>query len=164
MEFTSMPKLEIKNLRTFKSIEWHGYEATLYVDGKRFAEASNDGVGACDHFHPLAPFTYHDVEALAKFIKEKTPKIKTEYGEISNHIDIVVGDLIEDILKGRDLKRLLKSSMVYQKDGKLFSLKLRGVKSLTKEHIAKIEKARPDHEFLNSMKFDDAFKIYKECA
>lgn len=164
MKFTSMPKLEIKNLRTFRSIEWDGYEATLYVDGKRFAKASNQGVGGGDDFHPIAPFTYSDVKALETFITEQTPKIKNEYGELSNNLDIVIADIISDLEKKRELKRLLKSSMVYRQDNNLFSIKLKGVKSLTKEHIAKIQKARPNHEFLNTMSFDDAFNIYKECA
>ena len=164
MEFTSMPKLEIKNLRTFRSLEWDGYEATLYVDGKRFAEASNDGMGGTDFFNPIAPFTWDDVKALKTFITEQTPKLKTEYGELSNQLDIVVADIISDLEKKRELKRLLKSSMVYRKDGEIYTLKFKGVRSLTKEHIAYAEKTKPDYEFLNSMNFDDAFNIYKECA
>lgn len=51
------PKIELKNLKTaeFASEETHCYEATVYVDGKRFCIASNQGHGGPDSYDCIRP-------------------------------------------------------------------------------------------------------------
>ena len=51
------PKIELKNLKTaeFASEETHCYEATVYLDGKRFCIASNQGHGGGDSYDAIIP-------------------------------------------------------------------------------------------------------------
>jgi hypothetical protein len=51
------PKIELKNLKyaAFASEETSCFEATVYVDGKRFCIASNEGRGGCDSYEALPP-------------------------------------------------------------------------------------------------------------
>ena len=45
-----MTKIELKNIKyaAFASQETSCYQGTLYVNGKRFANVSNEGHGGCD--------------------------------------------------------------------------------------------------------------------
>lgn len=51
------PKIEVRNLKhaAFASEETHCFEASVYVDGKRFCTASNDGHGGPDMYTPVKP-------------------------------------------------------------------------------------------------------------
>ena len=56
MKTNNTPKIELKNLKTaeFASEETHCFEATVYLDGKRFCIASNQGhggLGGLEIFH-----------------------------------------------------------------------------------------------------------------
>ena len=70
-----MTKIELKNIKyaAFASEETHCYEATLYVNGKRFAHVSNDGHGGCDRQEPIKPYTYKDLAQLEKTIAKEYP-------------------------------------------------------------------------------------------
>ena len=56
-------KSELKNNKyaAFASKDSACYEATLYVDGKRFASVSNSGHGGCDMQEPIKPYTHEDL-------------------------------------------------------------------------------------------------------
>ena len=54
---SNTPKIELKNLKTaeFASEETQCYEATVYVDGKAFCIASNQGHGGSDSYDAIRP-------------------------------------------------------------------------------------------------------------
>ena len=54
---TDTPQITVRNLKIaeFASQETLCFEATIYVDGKRFCTASNQGHGGDNEFHPLRP-------------------------------------------------------------------------------------------------------------
>ena len=54
--------LEMKSIKhsNFASQETYCYQAVVYLDGKPFADVSNDGHGGCDYVHP------HDKSPLIK--------------------------------------------------------------------------------------------------
>jgi hypothetical protein len=109
-----MTKIELKNIKFagFASQETSCYEATLHVDGKRFAHVSNDGRGGCDYVHPISPFTYEDLDQLEKTIAKEYPKWGSEFGdgkeEYDTTLEIVCGDLLNQWHVDKDVKRTLK--------------------------------------------------------
>ena len=72
--------LEMKSIKhsNFASQETYCYQAVVYLDGKPFADVSNDGHGGCDYVHP------HDKSPLIK-VKGAWNKKYQEIEEISNH-------------------------------------------------------------------------------
>jgi hypothetical protein len=54
---TTSPKIELRNLKVaeFASQETTCYEATVYVDGKRFCIARNEGSGGDDSYDAIGP-------------------------------------------------------------------------------------------------------------
>jgi len=108
-----MPKIELKNIKyaAFASKDSACYEATLYVDGKRFAYVSNAGHGGCDRQDPIKPFTYKDIRKLEETIAKEYPKWGSEYGdgeEYDTNLEIVCGDLLNQWHVDKDVKRNLK--------------------------------------------------------
>ena len=108
-----MTKIELKNIKyaAFASEETHCYEATLYVDGKRFAYISNDGHGAGDLQEPIEPYAYKDLAQLQKTIAKEHPKWGSEFGdedEYDTTLEIVCGNLMNDWHCEKEIKRTLK--------------------------------------------------------
>ena len=96
-----MTKIELKNIKyaAFASEETNCYEATLYVDGKRFAIVSNSGHGGADMQDPISPFTYKDLAQLQKTIAEEYPKWGSAFGDDDKYdttLEIVCGDLMNE--------------------------------------------------------------------
>jgi hypothetical protein len=125
------PKITVKNLKhaEFASQETHCYEATVYVDGKRFCKASNEGHGGGDIYwrqgttnsalqdeiraigkriEPRAFDTYEEQRAHVE--KHGMPDWDDKENHIYTadaHFGIAVGDAINDALILKDMKRAL---------------------------------------------------------
>jgi hypothetical protein len=117
-----MTKIELKNIKyaAFASEETNCYEATLYVDGKRFAKVSNQGHGGCDMQHPIEPFTNKDLAKLEETIAKEYPKWGSEYGdgeEYDTNLEIVCGGLLNQWHIDKDIKKSLKKILYVRSDG-----------------------------------------------
>ena len=117
-----MTKIELKNIKyaAFASEETHCYEATLYVDGKRFAKVSNQGHGGCDMQEPIKPFTFKDIRKLEETIAEEYPKYGSEYGdgkEYDQNLDMVCGNLVNQWHVDKHIKKSLKKILYVRSDG-----------------------------------------------
>lgn len=117
-----MTRIELKNIKhaEFASQETYCYEATLYVDGKRFAKVSNQGHGGCDMQFPIKPITYKDLAKLEKTIAKEYPKYGSEYGdgeEYDQNLDMVCGNLVSQWLMDRGIKKSLKKILYVRSDG-----------------------------------------------
>lgn len=155
----------------FASQETSCYQAVLTVDGKPFAHVENDGHGGCDMQHPIAPFTYKDVEALNAEIKATYPKIVTDmelHGkpfEYEQTLESVCGDLLNKHLVERDFQKALQTKLLAKRpDGKVvaWSIKQRGKMPAPPSAIAKLKadnKAK-GYVFLDEMPRDEALAIY----
>lgn len=94
------------------SEETHAYTATITLDGARAFEGSNHGHGGCDMYHRVKGYTGpSDVEVDA-WLKANTPKIETHGMELDNCLEIIVGDLINEQLGDKALKRMLSTKIV----------------------------------------------------
>ena len=98
-------KLELKNVKhaAFASQETHCFEATLYVDGKRFATVSNEGHGGCNYEYPIAPFTYSDLKKLNEMMVDKYEDKFEEYEKANEDLKKANTQLLLNVedLKGR---------------------------------------------------------------
>lgn len=58
------PSITLKNVKyaEFASEETACFDATVYVDGKRFCTVSNRGQGGPNDFHPIKPQNWYDME------------------------------------------------------------------------------------------------------
>ena len=157
-------KLELKAIKyaAFASQETACYEAKLYADGKRVADVSNDGRGGPDYQHNTTP-AYADVVAyIATLPGKECPDFpRNPDGSVWVHkpsVESVCADLLDDYLQAKDLKRLLRSRILFR-EGK----SLREVNRMkpTLENIAKIQQQKPEWELLNTMTFAQALEVFR---
>jgi hypothetical protein len=117
-------KIQIKNIKhsEFSSHETHCFEATVYINGKRSFIASNQGQGGCNNYHGLK--ANDSVYDQVKKINAELGKEKIDcYGStISNDLDIVIGDLLNDYLVEKDAKKLVKKVCYIGNDGNIYSM------------------------------------------
>jgi hypothetical protein len=73
-------KLELKNVKIARNLsrETLAYTATVYVNGKRAVDVSNDGHGGCDMQHRVEGGE-HTVEAINDWCKANLPALESEY-------------------------------------------------------------------------------------
>lgn len=122
-------QITIANLKHSATLseETHAYTATILVDGVRAFEGSNHGTGGPDMYHPVKGYTGPSPREVDEWLKTNTPKITGHGMEIDNCLEIVVGDLINDALRTKMLKRMLtgKILVIQQDQGQdaLFSYK-----------------------------------------
>jgi hypothetical protein len=122
-------KIEIKNVKfaAFASQETNCFEATLYVDGKRFANVSNDGHGGPDDVYPLNTMRREDIASWRKRLEcietnlKNGPKVESKYfaDGMDNCLELVVGNLMNQWHQDKEIKTILKR-VSYIKNGGLY--------------------------------------------
>ncbi len=164
-------KFELKNVKhsEFASQETHCYEATLYVDGKRFCIVGNDGHGGCDYHHGINGMTNSELyERINKFDKELAKEIIScgeradgSHYEVSNCLEIICGELVNDFLSKREIKGWLRKVCTIDDDGKVSSYNITNKKfqDHKEQYLAMFEKKNPNAVILNDMVFDEAFAL-----
>ena len=124
-------QIDVQNIKFQRG---HGdsecYTATVYVDGQKAFQASNDGWGGPDQFLPLNGYKGPSALEINDWIKANTPQIEVFGRKIDNSLDIVVGDFLAAKHKEADAKKaqrsfdnLLKKKILGFKGGKLVSWK-----------------------------------------
>ena len=130
--------LEMKSIKhsNFASQETYCYQAVVYLDGKPFADVSNDGHGGCDYVHP------HDKSPLTKVKgawNKKFQEIEEYFASLPKN-DVGVYDWqpegfdqkfeywcaeqVENFLHKRDMKKAFKKYKIVRrkcdKEGKVY--------------------------------------------
>ena len=115
-------KIEIKNLKVaeFLSEETLAYSATIYVDGIRAFDASNQGQGGPDRYYQFGTITESEVDA---WVKANNVPIKFRDQELEYDLELLVGDLIARQQAEKKLKKLLKTKLVEHANGELYTYK-----------------------------------------
>ena len=120
--------LEMKSIKHFASgsEETYCYTATVYLDGKPFADVGNDGQGGCDRVppHDKTPFTKVQGAWREKFqeIEEYFASLpKTDVGKyewspegFDQTFEYWCADQVSNFLSKKDMKRLLNRCLVAQ--------------------------------------------------
>ena len=178
-------KIELKNIKhsAFASQETHCYEAALYIDGKRWGIVGNDGYGGSDYQYkdikkPHAAslddiskaiekqnrwFDYNrDTHKMDYFTYEEAQEYIKQGGDpCAPNLDTVCGDLVNQWLVQREIKRDLKTKALYLEDGKLRFLCIKGKKAADVILSAKQHKDYKDFEFLNDKPIAELMEYYQ---
>jgi len=184
-------KVELKNFKyaEFASHETHCYSATVYVDGKRAFLASNEGHGGADHYEPLKSDAASRELMIESMLKITTAHpFKEEWHEGGNcdgtilrssacvescemhHVachaclEIFMGNLINDMLIAKDVKKLLKKKVLFTDGDTRWSNCYKGGKAPDQRLIDHIAEQHPDCVILNSLAFDEAVEFFKQVA
>lgn len=167
-------KLELKNIKhtAWASQETHCYQASLYVDGKPVAIVSNDGHGGPDRDYdhpkfkgeyrakmaevheyfnglPPSPFSYEGADGV--MIHDSLPQTLEGW----------CCDAVNDWLAARELKKKLKSHVLFQfkyKDG-IYQSKYHP--TVTQGEWVINKQSGETRRILNDMPFEDALAIWK---
>ena len=158
-------KLELKNISYYArgSEETPCYNATVYVNGKKAVEVSNDGIGGCDRQH-----TYHENGFNLKEINEYCVKTfgsnKYDWGEVEIDLEHWCQREMFIAQDKKLLKRTMKKNVMFFENkediskGKYYLCKIQNnVMGL----IAYIKDKYPQSIVLNDMSFDDALKTFR---
>lgn len=136
------PSYTVKGVKSFIGNEGHGFNATLYRDGKAVAFVYDDASGGpvcfewkdrADGLVEVQTKTYDGKPWTVKMTNEEKrlhdlcasmPKQKFEGMELDVTMDILVGDLVNDALLLKDVARMTKGKIAFIKaDGKLYTAK-----------------------------------------
>ena len=162
-----MYNISIKNLKhsEFASQETHCFDATVYVNGKRAFLVSNQGHGGGNDYRPLdSGLHYQPTRDFVNLINQELSKeILPEY-DISNDLDIVIGDLVNDKLVEKDVKRMLKRVTFF--DGthvRQLATKYKPTPDVM-ERFKNSERWKSSYILLNELSLKDATKIYRTAV
>ena len=109
-----------------RSEETYCFGATLYVNGKRFADCGNSGHGGPTDVH-----IFPECRAFGNEVEEflsKQPKIKCEEYDFEMDCDLeyVVDELVQKLLEAKEMKRIMnktKNSLVFKGvDGEYYTM------------------------------------------
>ncbi len=111
-------KIEIRNLKfsTVDSRETNGFEATVYIDGERVGTARNKGFGGSTHIEP------HEVETRLNTYAATLSKVVSSIEDKNDPSgfftyaatgETLVGDLVQEALVARELKKALGKRVLY---------------------------------------------------
>ena len=168
-------KLELKNIKhtAWASEETHCYQASLYVDGKPVATVSNDGHGGADRYYDHPKCVYSRRSAWCDKMQEvheyfaslpKTNPCDIFPGGMEQTLEFWCADQVNDWLSARELKKKLKSHVLFQlkyKDG-VFQTKFHP--TVTNGEWVINKQSGETRRILNDMPFDEALAIWKETA
>jgi len=145
------PTYSVKGIKTFVGMEGHGYNATLYRDGRPVAFAIDDASGG-----PLSvEWKVGSEESLLAEHVAKMPPRECKWADPSTGRPallavtsvIRIEELVNVGLLLRDVAKMTKGKVAFIKDGKLYTSKVEP----TEAGVARIRAANPGCVVLNGM-------------
>ena len=146
-------KAEIKNYKRFAGHDGQGFEATLYLDGKRAAVISDDGWGGEWNWGIMPNMLPYIEEFRAKC--EALPPMQTEWNNELGELDMDAVLWIEqNLLRIADAKSYAKGIVTYldRNDGEIYKIPAR--KYMKKYHdliVTQLETHHPTAQLINGM-------------
>jgi hypothetical protein len=159
-------RITLKNIKyaAFASEETHCYSASVYFDGKRVGTVKNDGHGGADYQYPEDKDGWDE---MGKYIAT-LPEITTTFGgeagfTLIQDLELICGDLVNDFLVTKDLKRALSKKVLFKKKGSDGVFETKGARNkATLEHwVTQIAEREDTTEVLNLLPIDKALEIYR---
>lgn len=168
---TTKPTIHLKNVEVHIGLsdETPAYTAKLFVDGKHFADISNQGHGGPDMVD--APKNRHGgfsdrLKALETLIAETYPKSDmSKYGDgtmedMDESLEVLCHTLAWESVDRRNMKSRLSRTVMTFENGKVYSWK--GKK--TEDRMNAVAAKKPEAIILNRLAFDEAWSIIKKAA
>ena len=160
-------KLELKNIEYYKrgSEETPCYNATVYVNGKKAVEVSNDGHGGCDRQYTYPQFMdewqgENVLRTLNEYCVKTFGSTKYEWGEVEIDLEHWCQDRLYDHLEQKKLKTDMRSNFICvdKIKNELYAYNKKGHTNEFFQHHMK--KNHPQDVCLNFLAFDKAWKLY----
>tara|TARA_R110000744_G_scaffold379269_2_gene496906 strand:+ start:411 stop:920 length:510 start_codon:yes stop_codon:yes gene_type:complete len=162
-------KIEVKNISYYArgSEETPCYNATVYINGKKAVEVSNDGHGGSDRqdvWHENG-FNLNAInEWCIKTYGKKTHSYNSN-GENKSFtydygLESLCQDALYDWLDSKALKKDFKNKYLFLEDGKLMAYK-KSPKDTDVTFKQFFEKEHPQNICLNFLPFEKALELYK---
>ena len=167
--------IELKNFKCsrFASHETLYFQASVYIDGKAAGTVSNTGTGGSNHYLPyeIGERIQRYAATLPPIPPEQLPFPATDPLPMCEHI--LIGNLCDDIIATKDLKRLIGNSIVWVgADGRVYQSRWvnktalgqiadRGAEAMRK--VVGIDN-EPKAIVLNTLPFSEALVLFKKHA
>lgn len=156
-------QIELRNVKysAFASEETHCFRADIWIDGTKAGTAENQGHGGPTMIHPRA--LHERLDAYGATL----PTISAYGMEIQPDGEILIGDLVNDWLIERDVRRAMGRKVLFTKPGdhRVFE-----TKSMTADQKDRVLQ-RPDlmtalkaDKVLNLLPLADAIALYKQAV
>ena len=158
--------IELKNIQHLISMSevTPCYEASLYVDDKRFARVSNDGKGRADKIVLEPGVTQRDFKALNTRIAKSFPKVKFLGESFSATLESVCHDLLQEALWEKDLRKALKGDQwLFISDTEVLAYDKKAGQKI-EEVVAAVRQENKNAVLLNDLPFEEALAKFIECA
>lgn len=145
------PAYAVKGVKTFVGMEGHGYNATLYRDGRQVAFVIDDASGG-----PLqVEWKDPSEEALLRDHAATLPPVTCEWTDSATGLpatldmtpELFIEGLVNDAVLLRDVAKMTRGKVTFARDGKLFTVKCEP----TAANIAAVRAKNPGAVVLNGM-------------
>jgi hypothetical protein len=159
-------QIELRNVKhaAFASEETPCFSATVYIDGQKAGEASNEGRGGPHRISPRA--LVERLDAHAKTLPDIVSDYINDDGQPFSYrpdAESLIGDALDLALQSRDLQRLLKGKAVFVRGGKLIATKKLPAADLARIVSDPQAAAKFKAETcLNALPFDEALALYRK--
>jgi len=169
-------KIELKNISHYArgSEETPCYNATVFINGRKAIEVSNDGRGGMDFQHQYSNKDKAIVRQVNEWCIKTFGTREIDYTSDGEKASFTVDQDLEDFchkklyewLDAKELKKDLNKKFLFLDDKE--SKELRAYKKVKGEDEELFQSFfRGKHQkgvLLNNLPFDDALQIFKECA
>jgi len=154
-------KIELKALKysDFASQETHCFHANIYIDGKKAGWAENNGHGGMTSIHP------HQLYTTIRQCTDKIPPRIVDFNGTTLTLeaspDSYVDELVTLALHERDLKRAMKTRILFTRGNQVFETQKFDAAKLSAavNHPQVREKLDAD-QVLNLLPIAEALKLY----
>lgn len=156
--------LELKSIKIHLGLseETYAYTATVYFNGKKAVEVSNQGHGGPDMQHAVNGASVKDVD---DWCKANLPQWKAFDDEMMDTcLETWCSEQVGESLIVKDMNRVLKTRPMFIVEGKkgLFELKFKGVKKYDSRMADIVRERHPTATILNELDTAKALELYKE--
>lgn len=154
------------------SEETSAYAAQVWADDVHVCDVSNHGTGGADEQHPVKGKTSADVEALNDYCKKNFPVMVCNFNDetgkpatIEHDLEMHCGDLLNEWLVAKDLKKQLSKRVLWSEGGKIWNCKIpTGPADQVERWKGLVRQKHGVTIFLNEMPFEEALQIFRKAA
>lgn len=107
--------IQIKHMKIFIGREGYGFNASLYVDGKKVAFIMDDANGGPFHYDVFDKVVFAELESYVKTL----PPIVSEWGELEMDMDLFINEAVQKVEEEKKLKNLCRTKTVFSYDNGL---------------------------------------------
>ena len=117
-------RIELKNVKIYAGLseETVAFNASVYVDGKKVGDAKNTGHGGSNDVNVFTKDGRWDRDLMGKMEAEARKHTWTYEGEAHPHsLDSYIGELVDDEIEKRDLKRKCRTQTLFRIPDEVYS-------------------------------------------